>query len=67
MMSDGVLESVPEAERDAFLSMVIGEDAQTKPQVMAGRILNASLMLQGYEPKDDMTVLVCGLFERKIE
>lgn len=67
VMSDGVLDAVPEAERDAFLTMVIGEDAEHKPQVIAGRILNASLLLQGYEPKDDMTVLVCGIFERKNE
>jgi len=34
---------------------------------MAGRILNASLMVQNYEPKDDMTVLVCGIYRQKSE
>ena len=65
MVSDGVLEPVPEKEREAFLTAVIGEDIEQKPQVIAGRILNASLVLQKYEPKDDMTVLVCGIFRQK--
>ena len=65
MMSDGVLDAVPETERDAFLAGVIGADTQMDSQVMAGRILNASLLLQGFEPKDDMTVLVCSIYERK--
>ena len=65
MVSDGVLEAVPERERERFLTEVIGEDAEQKPQVMAGRILNAALLLQNYEPKDDMTVLVCSISEQK--
>ncbi len=65
MVSDGVLEVVPEKERERFLQTVIGEDADQKPQVIAGRILNASLVLQNYEPKDDMTVLVCGVYLQK--
>lgn len=65
MMSDGVLDCVPEKEREAFLLTVLGDDTEQKPQVMAGRILNASLLLQNYEPEDDMTVLVCGLVARK--
>lgn len=65
MVSDGVLEVVPEKEREKFLQTVIGEDTEQKPQVIAGRILNASLVLQNYEPKDDMTVLVCGVYLQK--
>lgn len=65
MMSDGVLDCVPEEERKVFLSAVLGEDTEQKPQVMAGRILNASLLLQNYEPEDDMTVLVCEIVMRK--
>lgn len=65
MMSDGVLDAVPEEERAGFLQQIIGEDPGQNPQVIAGRILNASLLLQNFEPKDDMTVLVCGIFEQK--
>jgi len=67
MVSDGVLEAVPETERERFLLNALGEDTEQKPQVMAGRILNASLMVQNYEPKDDMTVLVCGIYRQKSE
>lgn len=65
MMSDGVLDAVPEGERAEFLQQIIGEDPGENPQVIAGRILNASLLLQNFEPRDDMTVLVCGVFEQK--
>ena len=65
MLSDGVLDAVPEEERECFLMNVIGDDTEQKPQVIAGRILNASLAYQQFEPKDDMTVLVCGIFGQK--
>lgn len=65
MMSDGVLDAVRPEERAEFLSQIIGEDPGQSPQVIAGRILNASLLLQNFEPRDDMTVLVCGVFEQK--
>lgn len=65
MMSDGVLDAVPEGERAEFLQQIIGEDPGQNPQVIAGRILNASLLLQNFEPRDDMTVLVCGIFGQK--
>lgn len=65
MMSDGVLDAVPEASRAEFLNQIIGDDPGQNPQVIAGRILNASLLVQNFEPKDDMTVLVCGVFQQK--
>ena len=65
MMSDGVLDLIPEEERVEFLQRVIGEDATENPQVIAGRILNASLLVQNFEPRDDMTVMVCGVFQQK--
>ena len=65
MMSDGVLDVIPPGERANFLQQIIGEEPGESPQVIAGRILNASLLVQNFEPKDDMTVLVCGVFQRK--
>ena len=65
MMSDGVLDAVPEASRAEFLNQIIGDEPGQNPQVIAGRILNASLLVQNFEPKDDMTVLVCGVFQEK--
>ena len=65
MMSDGVLDAVPEQERIEFLRQIIGDEPEQSPQVIAGRILNASLLVQNFEPRDDMTVLVCGVFEEK--
>lgn len=65
MMSDGVLDAIPEEERAEFLRQVIGEEPGKSPQVIAGRILNASLLVQNFEPKDDMTVLVCAIYRQK--
>lgn len=65
MMSDGVLDVVPEESRAEFLNQIIGDEPGQNPQVIAGRILNASLLVQNFEPKDDMTVLVCGVFQQK--
>ena len=65
MMSDGVLDMIPPEERIEFLQNVIGEEEEQSPQVMAGRILNASLLVQNFEPKDDMTVLVCRVSQKK--
>lgn len=65
MMSDGVLDAVPPEERAEFLGQIIGDAPGQNPQVIAGRILNASLLVQNFEPRDDMTVLVCGVFQQK--
>ena len=65
MMSDGVLDMIPPEERIEFLQNVIGDEEIQSPQVVAGRILNASLLVQNFEPKDDMTVLVCEVFQKK--
>ena len=65
MMSDGVLDMIPLEERVEFLQNVIGEEGEQSPQIMAGRILNASLLIQNFEPKDDMTVLVCRVSQKK--
>ena len=65
MMSDGVLDTVRPEERPEFLRQIIGEEPGQNPQVIAGRILNVSLLVQNFEPKDDMTVLVCGVFSHK--
>lgn len=63
MMSDGVLDAVAQQERAEFLQQIIGEEPEQSPQVIAGRILNASLLLQNFEPQDDMTVLVCEVLK----
>ena len=65
MMSDGVLDMIPEEKRVEFLKKIIAGESSKNPQVIAGRILNASLLVQNFEPQDDMTVLVCSIFGQK--
>ena len=63
MISDGVLEAMPgDAKEEAFKDFLAGlPDAG--PQETAEMIMTYALALDG-EPKDDMTVLVGGIYER---
>ena len=64
MVSDGVLDCIKEEDKEEFLQKVIMNIASKSPQEVANAILTAALMQQSYEPVDDMTVLVCGLWEK---
>lgn len=64
MVSDGVLDCIKEEDKEEFLQKVIMNIASKSPQEVANTILTAALMQQSYEPVDDMTVLVCGLWEK---
>lgn len=68
MVSDGVLEAIPELDKEeAFLGILSGVRSQN-PERMAEEILDTVMALSpDWEenlPKDDMTVIVTGLFER---
>lgn len=64
MVSDGVLDCIEEEEKEAFLQRVIMEITQQNPQEIANAILTAALKQHGYEPVDDMTVLVSGIWKK---
>lgn len=68
MVSDGVLETLQALNKEEeFLNILAGIDSKN-PQRMADdildRILGNSLFADGEQPKDDMTIIVAGLFER---
>lgn len=63
MVSDGVLEAMPgEAKEEAFRDFLAGLP-EAGPQETAEMIMTYALALDG-EPKDDMTVLVSGIYAR---
>ncbi len=63
MVSDGVLEAMPgEMKEDAFQDFLAGLP-EAGPQETAEMVMAYALSLDG-EPKDDMTVLVGGIYGR---
>lgn len=64
MVSDGVLDCIMDEEKEAFLQKVIKEIEYQNPQEIANAILTAALMQHAYEPVDDMTVLVSGIWKK---
>ncbi|WP_066712564.1 SpoIIE family protein phosphatase [Clostridium sp. Marseille-P299] len=64
MVSDGVLDCIDEEEKEEFLQKVIMNITCKSPQEIANAILTAALMQHSYEPVDDMTVLVSGIWEK---
>lgn len=64
MMSDGVVEALGDSLRDS-LFVVGNKQTDRTPQGVAGEVLKAALEASGYNPKDDMTVLVAGLVKKQ--
>lgn len=65
MMSDGVADAMTGENGENYLRTVMEEETKKNPQEIAGEILKAALVCQNFEPRDDMTVLVCGVFKRR--
>lgn len=59
LLSDGVVGESGDAE---FLREVLESNTNRNPQEIANQILDAAMKRENYEPKDDMTVLVAGVF-----
>ncbi|MDE7297823.1 MAG: SpoIIE family protein phosphatase [Lachnospiraceae bacterium] len=62
MLSDGVIEGEDGGEE--FLRSILAGAEDANPQEIANLILEAAMQREQYRPKDDMTVLVAGLFQR---
>ncbi len=64
MISDGVLDCVQEEDKERYLQDVIMSITYKSPQEVANAILTAALGKHAYEPMDDMTVLVTGIWRK---
>lgn len=64
MVSDGVLDCAPTEDKEAFLQDTIMSITYKSPQEVANEILSRALKNHGYEPADDMTVLVTGIWRK---
>lgn len=67
MVSDGILEELPCVNKEKALMDIIAGLESRNPEIMAQEILSKVLewpKLKEFSNKDDMTVLVIGLYER---
>ena len=62
MLSDGALDCIGVPEKEEYLEQMIADMTERSPQEMANRILEGITQSPGYVAKDDITILVTGVF-----
>lgn len=62
MVTDGVLDSFREENKEAFMERLLSEMNSINPQEIANRILDHALAQSNFSPKDDMTVITAGIW-----
>ena len=63
MVSDGILDNLPLADKEEQLVRMISEIDVKVPKLMAETILEAALASNRHIAKDDMSVIVIGVFD----
>ena len=63
LFSDGVLDSFAGEEGEEFLKEMVARIPYRRPSEMAGHIMRHAISVAGGRIKDDMTVLVMGVWE----
>lgn len=64
MVTDGVLDSIQEENKEAFMERFLMDVKSSNPQEIANRILDGTLSQSNYVPKDDMTVICAGIWPK---
>jgi stage II sporulation protein E len=64
MVTDGVIDCIPGDEKEKFLEEFIMDLNTNNAQEIANSVLNQALELNGWVPKDDMTVLVTSFWKK---
>jgi len=64
MATDGVIDCIPGDDKEQFIIDFISELKMNNPQEIANAVLNQALELNEWIPKDDMTVLVAGFWNK---
>ncbi|HKL98956.1 MAG TPA: stage II sporulation protein E [Mobilitalea sp.] len=62
LVTDGVLDSILEENKEAYMEQLIMDISSSNPQEIANRILNNTLAQTNYVPIDDMTVITAGIW-----
>jgi stage II sporulation protein E len=64
MVTDGILDSIPVDDKEAFMEQLLMEIKSSNPQEIANQILENALKQSQYIPGDDMTVIAAGLWAK---
>lgn len=64
MMTDGVLEALPEEDRERRMAELIGKSASRNAREYAQRLMERVYMMQNMQARDDMTILVGTIWEK---
>ena len=64
MMSDGIMESIQEEDKEKTIGEIILDIKEGKPEEMAKEILKKALAHSDRKKDDDMTVLVTGIWDK---
>jgi len=64
MVSDGVLDSIREEDKEKFMENMIMEMKSNNPQEIANLIMDQTLAQREYIPMDDMTIITAGLWSK---
>jgi len=64
MVTDGVLDALPLSEEEDTMKEIIMQIHSTTPKEVGRAILERVMAYCGYKAKDDMTVLVAGVWEK---
>lgn len=64
MVTDGVLDCIPDLDKDKYLEDVIMNIKSKNPQDIANRILEKAIEQNNNTAMDDMTVIVVGLWKK---
>lgn len=62
MLSDGALDCIGIPEKEEYLEQLIADMTERSPQEMANRIMEGITESPGYVARDDITILVTGVF-----
>ena len=64
MVTDGVLDALPLSQEEEIMKEIIMQIHSTAPKEFGRSILERVMAYCGYQAKDDMTVLVAGVWEK---
>ena len=65
LFSDGVLEYFQGEEGEEFLKEIVAQIPYRRPSEMAGHVMKHAISASGGRVRDDMTVLVMGIWENR--
>ena len=64
MVSDGIIDSIEDDDKEKVISKLILDSRATKPKELANELLSKVMNKVNNQIRDDMTVMVTGLWSK---